>query len=378
MITWPVLLLIAIGATVGAFNAGQSSWDFARDAIYLIRIPLIVTATLIIVGRSLSDEDLATAVVLSGIVLSLFYLIEYITAGGLDLSRRALRTEVGRGYIACVFAIVALWYLNGFRPRKPLKRPVMLLTLGLLLAPIVISTSRTLPTALTFFLLAGAWVWLGWRFSILLSLVITLVMLLSIPPVLEVIGVFLSQLNNSTLDRIVSEMTMSDFGSIERINSYFRSYEATMAWNQFQEYSDVAKLIGRGFGERVEIFVTVTLGVTSDTLRNYQSVPITHISGMTALVKFGWIGFVIYFFALVPLSWFGQVNSSRFLAILNHGTILLLAHTMLTFQGLFSTLDILNVSVVIASVTLSMLWRKSEFGLVSTYPKPAALEAARV
>lgn len=346
--TWPLLILLSQGLIVGLLTPDFIAWDYARDALYIAKIPLIALASLSL-GARISPEQLLTALILTGLGLAAVYLINYVRLDGTTLSRRALRVMVGRGYFGCVLGIVAAFFLIR-------SNTIRLMVLGFLLTAILVSTSRSLPALLGLYALA--WVWGRSRGStrLLLGSSILCITLLSFPPILSSISAVLLAISPASLQDVILEVSHTDFANYTAIQDNFRAFEARMAWEAAHDRSTLTQVFGSGFGSQVHLNVSVTLGATLAEQEAHQAVPITHISAMTALVKFGWIGLVIYLWALAPLAWWHNTGPAS-LRVINLGSALLLCYVVFVFQGFFAPLDILNLAIAILVLTKSLLAR---------------------
>ncbi len=367
-VTRPVLLLIIIGAISGGFELRFTFWDYMRDAILLLRVPLIAIVSALIVGNQMSERNFARAIVMAGTFLAAVYLIRYMGMGGDELTRRALQTGVGRGYVLAVFAIFTLLFGPNLRC---VSFTSILFKTGLsamLMYSVVASTSRTLLLLLAYFFVAKVWIALRAPFGFLLSIVVGVVAILSFPPVLEGIGRFVDSLGNPQLSSFIGELVASDFGSFSQINDAYRAFEASRGWETFINGSSWSYLFGQGLGARVDLGVSVVLGAQSANLTSYTTVPFGHVAGVTALVKFGVIGFLIYFWTLFTLSWLGPTSRKPFFSVINHGSIILLAHIFLTFQGLFSTLNLFTATLALASASTTLLHADAKQSKLATEP----------
>ena len=347
-LSWPVLVVILIGLAGGALRVDVDAWAYFRDFTYLAKVPLILYVSLL-VGRWIDDLDAVfRAIFQAAVLLAVFYLLSYIHHAGWDMSRRDLRITVGRGYYLIVFGLlVAL-----FAPRALSAEgrvPVLQIALGVtvMAAAIIASTSRGMLICMPMFFLAALIFFARVPFRWVLVGLIGAVSALSLPPVTGLLSAALAHWDA----RMVNEMVATDFGSPMQIRDAFRSYEAHLAWRQFQGFDPLEKLFGQGFGALVYLTFPVELGATAATQQTYTAVPITHVSLTTALVKLGVLGSVFYMICLLPMVLPRAQARSRMHLLFNHTAILLCLFIIWTFQGLFSTLDLINIAVAVIGLT---------------------------
>ena len=345
ILSWPIVGLVIQGLAFGAFNPDVAIWDYARDALYLAKVPLIAMASLTLVGRDLSVQEFSSAIIAAGLILAAVYLAKYIAFDGAAMSRRELRITIGRGYFILVFSILALFFSQSW--------VVLRATLiGFLLLAIFASTSRTLPATLILYGLVALWLWGRGPILPLVFVSLGAVTVFSFPPAIAQIGTVLLHWNVPGLREFAHELATTQFGDFSAIQDAFRAYEARMAWHTFAAAPIGAQIFGAGFGSLVDLGTHVTLGLTVLDQETHQSVPITHVSIMTALLKFGWIGLPLYIYAVIPFTWTKDSGpGEHFTLVLNLGSVLILIYVILVFQGFFATLDILNILVAMLALT---------------------------
>jgi hypothetical protein len=218
-----------------------------------------------------------------------------------------------------------------------------------------LSTSRTTPFVLITLIAASGVIGLRLNSKLVMLLCMAVVAILSLPPIYLSLGGLFLGLDNSIINYLMFEMLSDDFGTIEQIQSSFRSYEAVQAWSLFETYSTMQQVIGKGFGQSINLGVSVSLGVSDQTQEIVSAVPITHISAMTVLVKCGWLGFFLFLYAPIAATHGHNPNSHQAIKTLNLSANLVLAYVILTFQGYFSNLELLNVPVALAALTYHFL-----------------------
>ena len=356
-IYWPILALCALGLVVGLFRVEMGSWEYTRDFIYLFKVPLIATATICAAGPKVTARELVLSILLAAVFLSLYYMYLYFAVhDGAALSRRELRITVGRGFVLCAFALVlALFGAQTFVRANAVTFLSRTLFAGTVAYAAYLSTSRTIPLVLVTVFAAFLLIWLRIHVNLAMLGVLALVAALSVPPVYLGIGGYLLGLDNAVVDYLLFEMLSDDFGTMQKIQSSFRSYEAVQAWQLFETYAWWQQFVGRGFGTSINLGVSVSLGVSDTSQEVISAVPITHIAAMTALVKCGWIGFILFLLAPLSATYKGPVGANPMIAALNHSANFVLAYVVLTFQGYFSNLELLNVPVALAALTFHFL-----------------------
>ncbi|MDO9524264.1 MAG: hypothetical protein Q7J57_01775 [Gemmobacter sp.] len=344
---WPILLLLVIGSLSVLNNQNFDTFAYSRDVVYVAKIPIIVMATIILCGKGCDEGVLFRAILYSAGILAVFYVATYYSVDGASLSRRELRLEVGRGYL--------LWSVSAFLivahkcilPDRALLRYIAkaFLLITIVLAT-QISTSRTLPLILFIFL----FVWFGIRkveaMKIMIVAALAVVIVFSFPPVYTVIGQALISTGIPFIVENVREMISTDFGSREQIQASFRSYEAFQAWNLFQGLPTFQMIFGAGFGTQIPLDTYVSLGISQNDQQIFQEVPISHISGMSVLLKCGWVGVVLYFYSVYPF----LITERRNVGVthtLNWALAIIYLYLNLVFQGIFSNLDLTMITVTL-------------------------------
>jgi len=354
---WPILLLCVIGLFGGLFETAYGEWEYLRDFVYLFKVPLIATATICAAGRTITAREVILSILIAAVLLSLYYIYLYIFVhSGATLSRRELRITVGRGFVLCAFALIIALVSVKIFPKNTLWTVLLRLVFAAIVAyAAYLSTSRTIPLVVFTILGALFLIWARIHIGLIMTAVLALVATLSVPPLYLGIGKFLLGFDNAVIDYLLFEMLSDDFGSIEKIQSSFRSYEAVQAWKLFETYSLGQQFLGRGFGTSINLGISVSLGVSDVSQEVISAVPITHIAAMTALVKCGWVGFFLFLLAPLTATYSRSVNNDQIIAALNHSANFVLAYVILTFQGYFSNLELLNVPVAIAALTFHYL-----------------------
>ncbi|MEM6638056.1 MAG: hypothetical protein AAF667_19450 [Pseudomonadota bacterium] len=341
---WPFLILMAMGLVVGASSRALEAWPFLRDAIYLLKAPLILLTSFGL-ARWLANFDSALRTIFyASCVLAVEYLIQYGLEGAWTLDRRELQLTVGRGYYLTFFGLMVAVLRPQVIARPPPARAILaILGAALIIAATIASTSRGILLCPVFFLFSMLVLKLRLPFRPILFIGILAVAFFSLPPAYVQVGGLLNILDTPGLN----EMLASEFGSMDQIRNAFRSYEAHLAWEQFSAFTPMQKIFGLGFGSLVELTVSVQLGVSTATQSLLSGVPITHISMMTAMIKFGLVGTVLYMLSVLNLGLSRGQASNQLALVFNHTATLLTLFVVWTFQGYFSTLDLMNIALAI-------------------------------
>ncbi|PLW74852.1 hypothetical protein [Cohaesibacter celericrescens] len=350
--TWPILLLCVLGLFGAIFSDDFEFRNYIRDFFYTIKVPFLVVATAIFIDRKTSTQTILSAILIAGFVVSLSYIARYQLWVDADTPRRLIQIQVGRGYLLAVYAIpLALFaarYDSGVLNHKLFRLLVAVITAY----GIYLSTSRSLPLFLLFF--GGIWLLYELKISFqpIFIIYIVFIALFSLPPVRDMTSEWLAASDYKFVLTNGNEIFAKNFDSLQSIREGFRSYEASKAWSEFQEFSTISQLFGKGFGHLTDLGVQISLGVTATEQEGLMAVPTTHISAMAALLKFGWFGFLLYFSSVIPFLYSKKVDKGdRILLILNNFSCVIIVYVIFLFQGLFSKLEILNTAVVIASMT---------------------------
>jgi hypothetical protein len=91
----------------------------------------------------------------------------------------------------------------------------------------------------------------------------------------------------------------------EEIQNNWRGYEAYQGLLKFRKGNAVKKILGFGFGARVDLGITMKLGG-----KDYDTVPILHNEYVTLLVKCGVIGLLLYLFFLFRIG-FSSIKNNK-------------------------------------------------------------------
>lgn len=359
-VTWPILIVVIIGSFSAVQSVDFDAWAYSRDVIYVAKIPVIVMAAVLLCGKDCGEADLVRAVLWSAGILALVYIAEYYAAGGAGLTRRELRLEVGRGYLLWSIAAFLLISHRCFLPNTVWMRLGAKLVLGLVLFHATqISTSRTLPLMVVIFVA----IWLGVRsiaaMKVVMAVILVCVVVFTFPPLYGAIGQTALSIGSPVVVENIQEMISLEFGSREQIQANFRSYEAVQAWTLFQTMPTFQLVFGAGFGTQIPLDTHVSLGITQTDQQVYQAVPISHISGMSVLVKCGWVGVALYFYSVYPLLSMAR-HARPVLRSMNWALGVIYLYLNLVFQGIFSNLDLTMITVVLLALTKRIVERSAD------------------
>lgn len=348
---WPFLLLTVAGALVGAASRTFEAWPFVRDLVYFTKAPLILLVAFGLAQWVGEFERILRAIFFASLFLAASYLAEYVIVGGWEFDRRSLQLTVGRAYYLMFFGLlVAILRPSAIAASVPSQATLACLGSVVMIAAAVASTSRGILLCPAFFLICLALHKMRVPFRPVLIASVAIVTFLSIPPFYATISGLIHVLDSPG----INEVFTSDFGSEAQIHSAFRSYEAHLAWQQYLNLTTWQQLFGKGFGSLVELTMAVDLGVTAESKSTLTAVPITHISLLTALLKFGVFGAAIYTLSLLFLAVRRDECADGLAVLFNRTAVMLALFVVWAFQGYFSTLDIMNVALAIIGATQAM------------------------
>ena len=297
---WPVFKYVAIimfpilvGFVMGLPK--HEMYDTFKDIYYFLS-PVFTCYVGCIIAKRTSINVLKQAFLIVGIFMAIFYVFSvFIEVGMLALGDpRAARYERDSSVSCAVFLSlgILLWDVTS-NSQTVKKQGVIYIILFLInLLAIYISGSRTYWITVLVFMGIVAWSYIKERLMrfIVIGIVtlISIVMLLSANP------------NNTTVEVLlhsVEEMTEDDFSSSKKRNDNYRAYEAYRAMNQFENYHIKNRILGGGFGEKIDMVIS-PIGI--------RYIPILHNAYPYILIKVGYLGmacFILFGLILVRGMW---------------------------------------------------------------------------
>lgn len=304
-----ILLLVSCASIMGIqnlFEGGSGTRDFIRDLFYYLSPVLFILLGQTMVKRR-NDHlvGLLGTICISGTILSIYFLINALLniSSFLNGSVQSWRSTVGNGYIESALAIVfSVYLLKKHLFSKPLAIIIvvfnsleMLLTLSrsniivLILFAFIFSLKKI---KLNFFLSRGL------QYLVIIGLGL---LVLSMFPADGIIGQFFSKIMNST-----NEISLrSDWASYDSVVNNWRGYETFCAVQQWNEYSLISQLIGKGFGERIYVGEVGSLVYLSISGESSAYIPVLHNGYSTLLIKNGIFGIIIYILFVLWLAYRG-------------------------------------------------------------------------
>lgn len=365
----PFVAMAAVGAISGLASHEAEPWAFFRDVAYFSKAPLVLFASFCIAAKVKDFDRVLNAVFYASLILALYYVARYVALESWDMSRRTLRITVGRAYYLTAFGLlIALLRPSVIGGPALWRRSMQILGIATISLAAILSTSRGILLCPALFLLCAMLRQMRLPFRPFLLAAVAFVTFFSIPPLYGALGDLATVTEHSTLNEVFS----SEFGSQEQILTAFRAYEAHLAWQQFAVLDVREILFGKGFGSLVELTMAVELGISAETQTLLTAVPVTHISIMTSLMKFGVVGTILYMLSIVVLASPRHGRADSFTININRTAVLLALFIVWIFQGYFSPLDIMNVALAIIGM--------SHFAIVSSESEDqtAPTSAARV
>lgn len=341
--------VIAIGTISGAKNFSSEHWAYLRDTVYIAKFGMLIFVASQISAMVSRSSEINSAVIISAAIIAGYYILSFhMLDAANEMTRREIRLEIGRGSY--------LWPLAAFLitidslkrgSTTDLSRLSRLLALTLCAWATLYSDSRTLPGIYLIFVVTYALRNHGLAKTAVLFVVAILATALSFSPVLDKVGQIIYALNSQILIDSFGEQVTLSFGSRELIQSNFRAYEAYKGWQVFSAGTVIQQIVGHGFGYSIPIDTYISLGLSSDDQAFYTSIPFTHNSGPTALVKFGILGFILYI--VLPITiYFNGLKAGGQNSYIQAGLCLSIYYSYITFQGLFSILDVITIPFFLA------------------------------
>ena len=338
---WPLILLCWIGLVIGVLSEELYTWPLIRDFYYLVRIPVISLAAVSFCADDLDVRTITRVLLLSAFCVSLFYIFQYYSFDGSSLTRRDLRTQVGRGFVLSTIGLAILllyWRHAEFDDSKSqLGRMIAIFTCAL---AIYLSDSRTLPFLFSIFFICyfiskyKIICMTAYSFSILLFL------FFSVPDFYTYFS------NSSFFGANLSELFSSSFSSYQSVQANYRSYETIQAWTYFKNFDLVNQFLGAGFGTPIPIDIMVELGQSDSSQSYYTDIPVTHNSFLTVLVKTGLVGALLYCLMLAAFIFYTK-SSNQLIAGFNIALHFVLLYGAFTFQGLFAKIDLISITMTV-------------------------------
>jgi len=333
----PFILLGLLGTLMSGDN---DEYLIFKDAWYVAKIAICLSIGMLLGQREKDFSDVvrfATLIGITGAILMIaiivsqqFFIIPWLS-------------ETPKLPLICLLAVPVVF--DNIKFRNGIYKVIQIFFLIVILLSILFSDSRM--TILATLILIGGW---AGAFS---SFRITLINLSVFALVASAVWGLLPEYQGgdltafSKMQRSIEEILPTDgFDEASRLLNW-RGFEAFNAQLMFEQGSIWRKIFGFGLGAEVNLGISVEM---SEEMV-YQYLPTLHNGFYFVLIKFGIIGVVMYFSAII--SWFRwskiprQLGSALSVRILRGLVIVVIAST-LVITGLFNKNELHGVTIFIA------------------------------
>ena len=284
------LLILSIIPTFSWLKVNANiNIDFVRDVFYLYKLILVFLIGGLFVDAKFKFEQYYGVIVLSAILFCAYYWLKislYTLSNGnpFTMSTQAFRVEFGAGEFLVGFSLLII---NKLRITFFFKIVLyVVLTLSFL-----VFQSRTM-IMLPLLFLAFKFILVRGRLSY--KRVCAVVMLFSLAVALVFNANFGESDENDFYNKIANSATEigpSNYETMHDIGTNWRGYEAFWALSKFINADAEKKLLGFGYGSKIELPIVMKLGG-----QYYSELPFIHNGYLLILIKSGVLGLVIFVF----------------------------------------------------------------------------------
>lgn len=298
------LLMIPVAIVfVGGIHALQNQFTTVLKDLYQYINPIIIITYGYFLARYVSLERFFSAVILSGSLLALFFLLSNDFGGIEQNSVQQLTNEVGKASLTVVVSLGALFLLKAYCIR--IFSPQIFYTVVLVdLLAIFLSFSRTY--WLLCILFAGAAYFSRRGLGVVRMLSVGIVVS-SLVLAFFIAGSSVNQSRTTFMGKVVSsmqELTPSDYNSKADINSNWRGYEAFRGLLAYSRGGVDEWVLGHGLGKTADLGLTINLGE-----RDFSEIYQFHNGYVNVLLKTGVVGVLLYLIFFGRMAWKGYFSS---------------------------------------------------------------------
>jgi hypothetical protein len=334
---YPLVIVFSLGAI---FCCDNIDYDVYKDIWYSAKPIICFSLGFVFASRLRKFGQFCTFYIYLSFILSIIYLVQYALSPheALDASY-----DTSGLNIVTAFALPLLLKFG----RKLISNSIFRFAIiSSLLAALALRFSRTdlfcsvLATAALFNLYKNA------RNVVLAVLLICTVAFL--------LAVFVNTSDNPNSHSVFYNKVLNSINEISPLavttpddvtmRKDWRGYEATMAWQQFQDISFLKKLVGQGWGATVDLEQTIS--ITREI--SFRYLLILHNGYFQILTKYGIIGLLFYLYFLFNIvmgrsPW--TKAEGRLMSELRLGTGLIIAFTTLVITGPFNKSNLNSIMI---------------------------------
>ena len=362
MTSFTVILLAGL---VGA--PGNEARDVAKDLWYVGNAAMSLWLAYLIASKLDDIQSLLRVIIAAAAVVSFFHLCRFaLDPAIISQSVIDIRTEVGVGYLLSALGIGVLLADYRFRLDLLPNRLAWWFFMGICLASVALSFSRTLWIGVftfVFVLIAVAYFKQTLRIAVVAGVALIAVMA---SPLLD--DTTEPDTNSTFAEKAINslrELRVSDYEDTLDIHRNWRGFESYRALETFAEGNLCSYLFGKGFGTSVDLGVTMLL-----MEEEFDSIPVLHNGYLYLLVKTGCIGMAAYLSYLLLSLRLGakllrlQPQKARGCGCLIIALALFMLESTLVISGMFN-----KGWVFPATLFLGMLMGHAESMLQGTGPQ---------
>jgi hypothetical protein len=289
-ITWPTLVFISISLIMTAYWGIDNPRAFLHGSFYTIYPVLNILLGSLLAAQIKEPKIIYRAMVTAGFSLSLFYIVHYILLAkgisGADISRNELRDTVGHGYLfSAIGAAIAVTEHKSL----PWRRIVSYTISVICLLSIILSDSRTDLLSFAILLIVMGSPIAARQINAKSVSIAVFAGLIVTTPLLFYFVDSNSLISKSSKLESVQEVFAISYTRKDDINTRWRGYEASRAYNFVVGKGVLATAFGVGLGEEVPLNISIFLG--DDVM---TAIGKFHSIYSQLIVRGGFIGILLY------------------------------------------------------------------------------------
>ncbi|MCM2345410.1 MAG: O-antigen ligase family protein [Acidovorax soli] len=347
----PFLVLFLFGIFGAIFHP---LYDVIKDVWYLVKIICALGVGYLLMHHLTSLQQMIRLVIVAAVIAATLHLFQTAWYFQASTSLFELRNKIGGGYFVTV---LGLGLLVGYKQiRKYIGFDIGFYYLAILLCvgSLVISMSRT--NIVSFILVCI--ILRGWVRPKSKSFLILGLLGGGVAVMLFLGGLDSNRDETSLINKFshsITEVSISDYGDLSDINANWRGFEGYRANLTYLQGNLPEKLFGQGFGSLIDLGFYMPLGGS-----DIRYLPIIHNGYMYLLIKFGFLGVLIYFyfiFKLIRINW--KISTQKLVDLVlarrlisSFGWVFLVSTLVIT--GVFNK-SVFDSSLIILGATMAWL-----------------------
>lgn len=301
--TLPLLLLPVFPLVMGICgnNIGASNFDIFKDLYYFLN-PIFAIVIGQYIAMKNSTSVILRAVKLSGILSTVVLSVSVFLSIGIDgliNPREAREVSIIQANLTIIIAASIYWYEILFSKRHSIQNKHAWLGFILCIIGVYLSGTRTIWISEIIFMFFTGWSYYKKHLAKTIISISTCCCIVAL--------IFIFNPNNTMVKLILnskSEISSNhSFTNGRDINVNWRGYETYMAHKLFEEYNLSEKILGHGFGTKVDVKSADYLGM--------RYIPILHNGYPYILVKSGYLGtFLLFVWGIVNIYHCSHIRKS--------------------------------------------------------------------